>query len=346
MVESPGHKVLECIFVLKMKLLLKERKSGVLSPSTLKCLNETPTLNLTAGCVHLCIYCYARGYSNYPGDETIVLYSNLAEKLESELDRKRKTPGFVYFSPSCDAFQPVKQVLDSTYSLMELLLRKGIGVRFLTKGSIPNKFITLFKSHSNIVQAHIGITTLNRQLQKLIEPHAATPNARLNNINSLTDIGILPEIKLDPLIPGLTDSVDNLDPLFKMLGGSGIKSVGLNYLFLRPIIHKNICNALKHTKALKKISQAFCDNIDLKLLASKSRVRALNLNFRQKQYKSISSLAKQYSIKTYVCGYKNPDVTEDLTCKAISQKYFDKKALQYQLFGNQQSGNNISQSSD
>jgi DNA repair photolyase len=317
-----------------MKLIFKERKSSVLSPSALKCLNEVPTLNLTAGCVHLCIYCYARGYSNYPGDEAIVLYSNLAEKLESELNRKRKIPKFVYFSPSCDAFQPVKQVMDSTYSIMELLLRKDIGVRFLTKGSIPNKFIMLFKSHSNIVQAHIGITTLNIQLQKLIEPHAATPDARLNNINSLTDIGILPEIKLDPLIPGLTDSVDNLGPLFKALGGSGIKSVGLNYLFLRPIIYKNIRNALEHTKALEKISQAFCDNIDLNLLASKSRVKALNLHFRQKQYKSISLLARRCGIQTYVCGYKNPDVTEGLTCKAITQKSFDKKTLQYQLLEN------------
>ncbi len=334
MADQFRHEYLEHIFVLKMKLRFKERKSCVLSPSTLLCLDKTPTLNLTAGCAHLCIYCYARGYSNYPGDETIVLYSNLAKKLESELDRKRKTPEFVYFSPSCDAFQPVKQVLDSTYSLMDLLLGKGIGVSFLTKGTIPKKFITLFKSHSNIVQAHIGITTLNRQLQKLIEPQAATPDARLKNIRSLADIGILPEIRLDPLLPGLTDSTDNLGQLFKKLGGSGIKSVGLNYLFLRPIISRNIRNAMGSTKAFKKISQVFFDNIDLKLRDSKSRIKALNLHFRLKQYKSISLLAKRYGIMTYVCGYKNPDVTEELTCKAKWQKHKDMKPLQYPLFSN------------
>ncbi len=324
-----------------MKLLYKERKSNVLSPSTLKCLNGAPTLNLTAGCKHLCVYCYARGYSNYPGDNTIVLYSNLAEKLEGELARKRKNPNFVYFSPSCDAFQPVKQVLDSTYSAMELLLKKGIGVRFLTKGSIPNKFIPMFESHSSIIQAHIGITTLDRQLQELIEPYAATPEARLNNINSLVDIGVLPEVKFDPLMPGLTDSTDNLGPLFKRLACSGIKSVGLNYLFLRPIISKNIRNALEHTKALKKVLRAFNDNIDIKLLASKSRIKVLDLHFRQEKYKSISLLAMRYGIKTYICGYKNPDVAEGLTCKAVLQKDFDKKKLQYQLFSNQHSENTI-----
>jgi hypothetical protein len=81
------------------------------------------------------------------------------------------------------------------------------------------------------------------------------------------------------------------------------------------------------------------------LLASKSRVKALNLDFRQRQYKHISLLAKRYGIKTYVCGYKNPDIAEDLTCSNIWQKYSDKKALQYQLFSNQYSEITISRSS-
>ncbi|MBT3880864.1 MAG: radical SAM protein [Candidatus Scalindua sp.] len=329
-----------------MRVLLKERKSSVLSPSTLKCLNGTPTLNPTAGCAHLCSYCYARGYSNYPGDGTIVLYTNLVEKLENELGRKRKVPEFVYFSPSCDAFQPIKEVLDTTYSLMAILLKKGIGVSFLTKGRIPDRFIALFKLHSNSVNAHIGITTLNRQIQKQIESHAATPGARLKNIRALTQIGILPEIRFDLLIPGLTDSADNLDPLLNILGKSGIKSVGLNYLFLRPIINRNIREGLGHTEAMAEISRAFCDNVDIRLLASKSRVKALNLDFRQKQYNRISLLAKQYGIKTYVCGYKNPDIAEDLTCSNIWQNNSDKKAFQYQLFSSQHSEITLSQSSN
>ncbi|MCH7493016.1 hypothetical protein IID19_05550 [Patescibacteria group bacterium] len=85
---------------------------------------------------------------------------------------------------------------------------------------------------------------------------------------------------------------------------------------------------------MKKIIQAFCDNVDLKLLANKSRVRALNLHFRKKQYKSITLLAERYGIETYVCGCKNPDVTKELTCRDIWQKYFDKKTYQYQLFDN------------
>jgi len=80
-----------------MQLLLKERMSGVLSPSSLKCLNDTFTINPTAGCEPLCSYCYARGYSIYPGDGTVVLYSNIIKKLEYELSRKRMLPKFVWY---------------------------------------------------------------------------------------------------------------------------------------------------------------------------------------------------------------------------------------------------------
>jgi hypothetical protein len=94
---------------------------------------------------------------------------------------------------------------------------------------------------------------------------------------------------------------------------------------------------------MEKISQAFFDSIDLKLLDSKSRVKALGLDFRLEQYKHISLLAKRHGIKTYVCGYKNPDVGGDFTCKAINwQKYLGKSTRQYQLFSNQHSEITIS----
>ncbi|MFQ5963377.1 MAG: radical SAM protein [Candidatus Scalinduaceae bacterium] len=315
-----------------MKVLLKERKSSVLSPSSLKCLNNIFTLNPTAGCVHLCSYCYARGYSNYPGDETVVLYTNIAKKLEDELHRKKKLPGFVYFSPSCDAFQPVKKILDTTFSLMSLLLQKGIGISFLTKGYIPKKFIALLSTYRNLVQASIGITTLDSNIQRLIEPHAANPKTRLRNISSLINIGITPEIKLDPLIPGLTDTINNLEPLFKVLKSLGVKSAGINYLFLRPTIYKNIRNTLGHTVALNRISRAFDSSVVLSLLANRSKVRALNPHFRAKQHRRISLLAERYGISTHLCGCKNPDVTKELACRDIWQKYFPKRITQYQLF--------------
>jgi len=42
------------------RVLLAERKAAVLAPSQLACLAWLPTINLTAGCAHECLYRYAR----------------------------------------------------------------------------------------------------------------------------------------------------------------------------------------------------------------------------------------------------------------------------------------------
>ena len=88
-----------------------ERRSAVLTPSSLACLRRVATVNLTAGCAHGCLYCYTRGYSNYPGEGRVILYANTLARLREELARKRVKPGTVYFSPSSDPFQPVPEVL-------------------------------------------------------------------------------------------------------------------------------------------------------------------------------------------------------------------------------------------
>ena len=118
-------------------VILAQRKSAVLAPSSLACLADVATINLTLGCAHSCLYCYARGYSTYPGDGRVVLYNNTLEKLRQELSRKRKRPHAIYFSPSCDLFQPVPQVLELGYQVLGYLLQEGIGVSFLSKGVIP-----------------------------------------------------------------------------------------------------------------------------------------------------------------------------------------------------------------
>lgn len=74
-----------------------QRKSAILSRSSLACLKILPTVNLTVGCGHQCIYCYTQGYSIFPGDGKVQYYANAYEKLADELPRKRKRP------TECDA---------------------------------------------------------------------------------------------------------------------------------------------------------------------------------------------------------------------------------------------------
>jgi hypothetical protein len=161
------------------EVVLADRKAAVLAPSTIKCLRGMPTVNLTSGCAHGCLYCYARGYNMFPGEGRVVVYANTFEKLKAELPRKRKRPAAVYFSPSTDAFQPLPEVLDLGYRCMEHLLESGVGVAILTKGLIPERHMRLFEAHAALVQAQIDVATLDAEAQKAFEPGAAAPAARV-----------------------------------------------------------------------------------------------------------------------------------------------------------------------
>ncbi|HJX12094.1 MAG TPA: radical SAM protein [Dehalococcoidales bacterium] len=131
-----------------VKVVRTIRRSSVITPSRLACLANVPAINLTSGCAHGCVYCYARGYSVYPGGGEVVIYENVLEKLEIELSCERNKPRSIYFSPSSDLFQPLPEVLELGYSVLEFLLSKGIGVAFLTKGHIPDKTMKLLFNHA------------------------------------------------------------------------------------------------------------------------------------------------------------------------------------------------------
>ena len=116
------------------QVIRAERTSAVLTPSSLACLAHVPTVNLTAGCAHECRYCYARGYLTHPGEGKVRFYTNTLAKIREELDRKRKKPATVYFSPSSDPFQPLSEVVRMTYDVFRFLLGSEVGVAFVTKG--------------------------------------------------------------------------------------------------------------------------------------------------------------------------------------------------------------------
>lgn len=309
-----------------------ERKGHVLTRSTLKCLSQVASVNPALGCIHQCAYCYARGYSIYPGDGKVLVYGNMPEKLKQELSTRRRLPAYVFFSPTCDVLQPIPQVLWVTYNLMSALLEYGVGINLLTKGRIPSKFLELFSQYRKLVHVQIGITTVDRDIQKKMEPYAATPQERLLNIKRLCETGIVPEVKLDPLIPGVTDTESNVTALFKALQGFGVHSACMNYLFLRPQIKKNLCKALRNTPFLQKILGYYQSGMSLNLLAERSRVTALAVEYRKQAYGNISRWAKDFGVHAYVCGCKNPDITGEPLCGMNWGKHFEKGFGQKRLF--------------
>jgi len=214
-----------------VNVIWAERKSAVLSSSSLACLAHIPGVNLTSGCAHDCVYCYARGYSIFPGENHVVIYKNILEKLESELLRKRNKPHTVYFSPSSDIFQPLPEVLELSHSILKFLLSKDIGIAFLTKGKIPDKTLNLLLNNADKVRAQIGIITHDDNVRRMFEPNAANIEVRLDQMAKMAAGGIAVEARLVPVLPGITDTPDYIERLCAVISGAGVKHAAISTLF-------------------------------------------------------------------------------------------------------------------
>lgn len=291
------------------EVIRTERKSAVLTPSGLTCLAHVPTVNLTGGCAHDCRYCYARGYLRHPGEGKITFYTNTLAKLREELRRKRKKPTTVYFSPSSDPFQPIPEVLDMAYDVFRLLFESEIGVAFLTKGRIPERHRNLLAAHAPLVQGRIGLITLNPQTSAAFEPHAATPEVRLEQAAELIGDGVSIEARLDPILPCVTDGADCLEPLCAALAGIGVRGIAASVLFLRPAVTGWLRRCVEDKRTLNRMLGCFAGGKRLAIHAGSSRVLALPASMRLEIVERLRSIAHRYGLKVRVCACKNPDIS-------------------------------------
>ena len=292
-------------------LITKNRKSNVLTPSQLRCLSKIPTINITAGCFHNCIYCYTKGYSQYPGDGKVMLFNNTADKLKQELVRKQKKPQAVYFCPSCDPFQPVSQILEQTYKTMAILLEAGIGVQFLTKAIVPPDFIKLFAGYSNLVCGQIGLTSVDDSIRKIFEPGTASVSDKLATMQNLVEIGVTTGARADPLIYGIMDSDEALRDLFSVIAKTGVKEIAVNYLFLRPAIKESIKKSITDKELVSKLLDPYRSGVKLPIGLKNSFGIALSKEIREKAFVRIRNIAGSFGLSIHICGCKNSDITPE-----------------------------------
>ena len=288
-----------------------QRRGAVLTPSALGCLATVPTVNISAGCAHGCIYCYTQGYSQYPGEDVILVYSDTAARVLGELRRKRRRPPVVYFCPSCDPFQPVEAVLDATYETMKGLLEAGVGIEFVTKGCIPGRFFDLFGRHPGRVSGQLGLTTLDAALAAILEPGAAAAEARLESVSGLCRAGVEVSLRADPLIHSVTDTESNLATVLAAARARGIREVAASFMFLRPPIVAGLRRHIRDAALLDRILAPYREGIRFRLRGGQGGGQALPAALRREAFARLRKLTEKCGMTLHVCDCKNPDITDE-----------------------------------
>ena len=172
------------------------------------------SLNPYRGCEHGCIYCYARPTHEYLGlsagldfESKIMVKTNAPELLRAELDSPRWQPQTLVMSGVTDPYQPIEKRLCITRGCLEVLTKFRNPVAIITKNRLVARDIDLLRELAghDAVGVNISVTSLDSNLQRVLEPRTSSPQARLDAIRQLRSAGIPTGVMVAPIIPGLTD---------------------------------------------------------------------------------------------------------------------------------------------
>lgn len=245
-----------------------------------------------------------RAYAGYAGDDVVYLFSDTVERLTEELAKQK--PRAVFVSPGTDPFPPLAEVQAETCRVVETLAQHGVEAWIMTRGYIRPAAMEVLVAHRAWVKVTVGITTSDRKLQRVLEPLTAPPRLRLRQIGQLRESGVAVQVALEPLVPGLTDTTENLREPLEELAALGIRRVTAGYMFLRQGIRDNLVQALQPLGWDEKVLSAFAGGPVLETTGV-APARYLPKARRQRGYSALMALAAGLGITVSVSGVTNPD---------------------------------------
>jgi len=229
-----GHNVE--YFTLSAKSLLNHCVSKRAKPFTW-------TINPYRGCEFGCRYCYARYTHEFMEmrdgmefERKIYVKQQAAELLRQDLG-KVKPYESIALGTATDPYQPAERRYEVTRAILEELARhRGFELGIVTKSNLIVRDLELLQqvAQSNKLSVHVTITTLDTDLARILEPRAPRPDLRIEAVRAIARAGLRVGISCSPVIPGITDSLKDLEALVRTASESGADYVFANPLFLKP----------------------------------------------------------------------------------------------------------------
>jgi len=202
------------------------------------------TINPYRGCEFGCVYCYARYTHDFlelrdPLDfeRRIFVKRMAAEVLARTLSRTPIGEDAIAIGTATDPYQPAERKFRLTRSMLEVFANlAGLNLSITTKSALVTRDLDLLmkinrRSH---LQVNISLITLDRRLQRLLEPRAPRPALRLRALNELVRAGIRCNILMMPIIPGLTDEPAGIETVIRAARRAGADGVWWRSLYLKP----------------------------------------------------------------------------------------------------------------
>jgi len=159
--------------------------------------------NPYVGCMHGCIYCYAKFVSDYQKrEEPWGTFVDIKEYPNYDILRLNGDKS-VIFSSVTDAYQPIEKTERRTRKILENIYESRLQVRFLTKSDLILRDLDLLTQMQSI---EIGFSiALDDETAKIMEPNAALPSKRIAALKTIHAAKISTFVFIAPIFPKITD---------------------------------------------------------------------------------------------------------------------------------------------
>ena len=210
-----------------------ERARTIISRNQSPDVGFSQSVNPYRGCEHGCVYCFARPSHAYldlsPGldfETKLSAKTNAAERLREEIAKPGYVPHPIALGINTDGWQPIEREHRISRECLAVLLEARHPLSIVTKASMIVRDIDLLAdlARYDLVHVMVSVTTLDNRLSSKLEPRAAAPHTRLDNIRRLRGAGIPVGMLVAPVIPMITDR--EIEHILEAVHEAGAMSAG------------------------------------------------------------------------------------------------------------------------
>ncbi len=212
------------------------------------------TINAYRGCSHACVYCFARPTHEYLGlgigedfERKLVVKINAVERVRAELRSPRWAGEPIAMGTNTDPYQRCEGKYHLTEGIVSALNDAANPFSILTKSTLILRDLDLLVEANarTSVRCSFSIGTLDDIVWRATEPGTPHPRQRVAALAKLTAAGIETSVLIAPIIPGLSDSPEQLAEVVDACLDAGARSITALPLHLRPGVREHFMGWLR-----------------------------------------------------------------------------------------------------
>lgn len=186
--------------------------------------------------------CFARQTHTYLGlgagadfDQRVVVKTNAVELLRAELRPNRWAGELVAMGTNTDPYQRCEGKYRLTRGLIGALIEAENPFSILTKSTLILRDVDLLgaAARKGLVQVSLSIGTVDDDVWRATEPGTPPPARRLRAVRQLNEAGIPTGVLIAPILPGVSDSPEQLAAVAQAVVAAGARTIGHAVLHLR-----------------------------------------------------------------------------------------------------------------